>query len=78
VVGVTTTGSQAYKPLKEADLAGHLENGSKGHGDARGGTRSDRETKQADSETSLAQEDYALYEALNLLKGLTLFSPAGN
>jgi len=52
--------------IKEADLTGHLENdnGDSKKADAKG----DDKTKRLD----LAKEDYALYEALTLLKGLAL------
>jgi carboxyl-terminal processing protease len=50
--------------LKEADLSGHLENGN-----AR--KKPEGETTATDEE-SLASKDYALNEALNLLKGLTI------
>ncbi|MCW8918175.1 MAG: S41 family peptidase [Gammaproteobacteria bacterium] len=53
------------KVLKEADLSGHLENGTvkkRPQGDKEKGTE----------EESLASKDYALNEALNLLKGLTI------
>jgi carboxyl-terminal processing protease len=56
------------KPLKEADLSRHLENGDdeepNGAGDA---------PKKA--EKSLAESDFQLNEALNLLKGLYIMSP---
>ncbi len=55
----------AFEPIKEADLSGHLSNGN---GD--GKKKSDGEG--ADEKESLAQTDYQLYEALNLLKGLSL------
>ncbi len=57
----------SLKMLKEADLAGHLENGK------------DNSQKEADKPTAkktgeedkpLAETDYPLFEALNLLKGL--------
>jgi len=57
-------GEEQIGQVKEADLTGHLQNGD--------------EEEEADGagdknkEKSLANEDYALYEALNLLKGLTL------
>nr|VFK29876.1 MAG: carboxyl-terminal processing protease [Candidatus Kentron sp. MB]VFK33901.1 MAG: carboxyl-terminal processing protease [Candidatus Kentron sp. MB]VFK76504.1 MAG: carboxyl-terminal processing protease [Candidatus Kentron sp. MB] len=65
---VTSAKSEAYKPLKEVDLTGHLKNGS----------NKDRKSEPKildtkDPHTLLAQEDYMLYEALNLLKGLVLF-----
>jgi carboxyl-terminal processing protease len=59
--------------IKESDLTGHLRN-DKADGkpaeDAAGGTES---AKAADGD--LAQSDYQLYEALNLLKGMTLLHP---
>ncbi|MDH3935159.1 MAG: S41 family peptidase, partial [Gammaproteobacteria bacterium] len=54
------------EPLKEADLSRHLENGN--------GDNKDKSSKQQDEEEnkSLAADDYMLYEALNLLKGLVI------
>jgi len=56
------------EPLKEADLSGHLENGN--------GKRDKKADKQsADEEEDVAlspADDYMLYEALNLLKGLVI------
>ena len=56
------------KPLKEADLDGHLKNGN--------GTKKTKEGKEAinKDDKNLASKDYHLYEALNLLKGLHLLS----
>jgi carboxyl-terminal processing protease len=57
---------KSIEPLKEADLSRHLQNGN---GDAaKHGAKKDEETG---SET-LAQDDYQLYEALNMLKGLVI------
>jgi carboxyl-terminal processing protease len=55
----------AFEPIKEADLSGHLSNGN---GD--GKKKSDGTAN--DEKESLAHTDYQLYEALNLLKGLSL------
>ncbi|MDH3526733.1 MAG: S41 family peptidase [Gammaproteobacteria bacterium] len=56
------------QPLKESDLSGHLSNGN--------GTRLDEGEDGKDAaetkKESLAQSDYQLYEALNLLKGLAI------
>jgi carboxyl-terminal processing protease len=52
-----------FEPVKEADLSGHLSNGK-----ALEKTSADKE----DEEESLAESDYQLYEALNLLKGLAI------
>jgi carboxyl-terminal processing protease len=55
--------------LKEADLSKHLENGN--------GVKEDKKTeKPTTKEQPLAVSDYQLYEALNLLKGLTLLKEA--
>lgn len=53
--------------VKEADLEGHLENDNGDNGKA-----GDKDAKA--KRLSIANEDYALYEALNLLKGLYLLS----
>ena len=52
-------------PLKEADLQRHLDNGKSG-GKAR------KKKKDGDRPEELAKRDYQLYEALNILKGLSL------
>ncbi len=54
--------------VKEADLAGHLE-GESG--------AIDDEAQDASPARSLAEEDFGLYEALNLLKGLDILRQAG-
>ena len=55
-------------PLKEADLTHHLENGN--------GDKSDSDTDAGEDgdgkDKSLVKDDYMLYEALNLLKGLAI------
>ena len=57
--------------LKEADLAGHLEGESDGVEDESIGDAA------AAPKRSLAEEDFGLYEALNLLKGLDILRPTG-
>ena len=52
-------------PLSEADLSGHLDNGNGDDGKA---GDSDDENGNGD----LARSDYQLYEALNMLKGLSI------
>jgi carboxyl-terminal processing protease len=56
----------SFEPIKEADLSGHLSNGN--------GKKSAKESDENEEqeEESLAQSDYLLYEALNLLKGLSI------
>jgi carboxyl-terminal processing protease len=53
------------EPLKEADLSGHLENGN-------GENKSDKSSKKDADEEALATKDYQLYEALNILKGMSI------
>ena len=71
----------AAKPLpvarvKEADLSGHLDNGSKNK--EKKGTKTPAKEEQAEKEKqSLAQQDYELNEALNLLKGLYILKDRG-
>lgn len=65
---VTNGDKEPVGQVKEADLTGHLENGDE---DEENG---DSVTSKKDEKKNLANEDYALYEALNLLKGLTLLS----
>lgn len=60
---------RSIDPVKEADLSGHLSNGN--------GKKSKKSAKEKDEdkdeeEESLAEKDYQLYEALNLLKGLAI------
>ena len=59
----------ASQGVKEADLARHLESE-----DAEGDFEAARQARQAAGEVSLAQRDFALYEALNLLKGLHILN----
>jgi len=56
---------RSIDPIKEADLSRHLSNGK------------DKKSKKSaeegeEAEESLAETDYELYEALNLLKGLAI------
>jgi carboxyl-terminal processing protease len=61
--------SDADKPtvagIKEKDLSGHLENGNKKK-------KTKKDVKAKADKLSLAKQDSALYEALNLLKGMNL------
>jgi len=56
------------EPLKESDLTHHLKNGN--------GDKSDKDKGDAKDDSSkgksLVKDDYMLYEALNLLKGLVI------
>ncbi len=50
--------------IKEADLEGHLENG-----------QNKKESKKKASNSDLAKQDYQLFEALSLLKGIHILQP---
>ena len=59
--------------VKEADLARHLESGGESEG-AEEDDQSPSQARQAADGMPLAQRDFALYEALNLLKGLHILN----
>jgi carboxyl-terminal processing protease len=61
-----TRGEDSDRQLKEADLAGHLSNGSDEADSDEAGDSDAAEAEDA------AERDYALSEALNLLKGLSI------
>ncbi|MDH5184928.1 MAG: S41 family peptidase [Gammaproteobacteria bacterium] len=63
-VKVTAVDTQ-FDQIKERDLSGHLSNGSKVNSERKDG-------KESIKATNLASEDYPLFEALNLLKGLQM------
>jgi carboxyl-terminal processing protease len=62
---VTKREKGAEDGLKEADLAGHLEN--------KGTDKSDAKKDKPSVKLDIAGEDYQLQEALNLLKGISIF-----
>ena len=57
--------------VKEADLTGHLRNDGKTPADS-APVESPPDVRTIGADGDLAQSDYPLYEALNLLKGMTL------
>ena len=59
------------KRIKEADLKGTLSNPDKSE---EASTKPDSEESAEDKNKNLVYEDYALHEALSLLKGLTILS----
>ena len=59
-------------PLKEADLTHHLENGNGDKPDDGKDADNDGGKDDGSKEKSLVKDDYMLYEALNLLKGLVI------
>lgn len=60
------TVEKSLDPLKEADLSGHLDNGN-----GKDGKKGEKGGDSTDN-GGLAQSDYELYEALNMLKGLAI------
>jgi len=58
-----------FTPVKEADLSGHLQNGN-GKNKAAPGDAGNPADAEVDKDSLL--KDYALYEALNLLKGISI------
>lgn len=62
--------------IKEADLSGHLRN-SAAEKDKDKPQGKDKTAKEEVAPVSLAKTDYALYEALNMLKGLRILKATG-
>jgi carboxyl-terminal processing protease len=58
--------------LKERDLSRHLENGSAPPPEKKADDKKEVEKSDEERRASLAREDYAVYAALNLLKGLAI------
>jgi carboxyl-terminal processing protease len=65
-----TKGEESTTRLKEADLARHLANPEEN-----GNGKKKPKKKAADSKEEQGKDDYALSEALNLLKGLAILRP---
>jgi carboxyl-terminal processing protease len=74
-VKITEVEKPAVTSVKEADLSGHLSNPN---GEKPADKQDEGDTVEADvtqkSDKPLSTTDYQLYEALNLLKGLSIFS----
>ena len=66
-VKVSLLEDSGYTPVKEADLSGHLEN-----------SEVDEDESTAAVPKSLAADDYPVFQAITLLKGLSLWSSEGN
>ena len=77
-VKITKLDDPSIGSVKEADLSGHLSNPK--NGDSKDNkTKDDKKQSKKDSKKDkekqpLSSTDYQLYEALNLLKGLSIFS----
>ena len=68
-----TDGDNDSLSVKEADLAGRLDNPNKAKEDpAKKDQAKADDSKEQLSEAQIAQSDFALFEALNLLKGLAI------
>ncbi len=68
-----TRAEQGARRVKESDLAGHLDDGAES---GSGGATDSSAGADEDEDLPLAQRDYAIYEALNLLKGLSILRDA--
>lgn len=70
-IKLESLGELEFKPIKEIDLSQHLQNGDS--------TNKDNDDKASQpspkpQESNLGLRDYALHQALTLLKGLSIFS----
>ena len=61
-IQLDVTNDTDNEPIKEADLDGHLDNG----------VPENNIEKKGEKSSSLIETDYQLYEALNVLKGLSI------
>ncbi|MFP3874419.1 MAG: S41 family peptidase [Thiohalophilus sp.] len=76
-VTVAARTDEGLKPLREADLGGHLMNGSKedtqtDNGDGTTDNGDGADADKEDKDDTLVSDDYPVFEALNLLKGMDL------
>jgi carboxyl-terminal processing protease len=69
---VSTAEEPALERIKEADLTNHLGNGNGKKKNATKDKKKGDDKKDDEDRKSLASEDYQLYEALNLLKGMNI------
>lgn len=72
-VKVSKAEDNGFDRTKEKDLTGHLKNGN-----AEKKSKNKKGAKDTEDKLVLAKDDYALYEALNLLKGLDLVNALRN
>ncbi|MFW5447771.1 MAG: S41 family peptidase [Methylophagaceae bacterium] len=76
-VKITTLDAENFALLREQDLTKHLENGAaKIESEAMNSPEGDDDEKEDKEELPLAVTDYALSEALNLLKGINILVPS--
>ena len=70
-LAVTASAASEFKPVTESDLTGHLDNGNAKETD-KSATDATQPGGDQPAKEDLATEDYELYEALNILKGLAI------
>ncbi len=70
-IKISDISNKSPHSLKEADLSGHLTNGSQSKSKEEK-EAADEEASDADKRAKLAKQDYQLYEAVNMLKGLMI------
>ena len=63
---------KAPKTISEKDLTGHLSNPENGDEEKEDVSKTDDEPEEEENAEALSETDYQLFEALNLLKGLTI------
>lgn len=68
-IRVDSTVDTSTGQIKESDLSGHLDNGQD---DKEMSEENGKQKEKKEKEPSLAETDYQLYEALNVLKGLAI------
>ena len=73
-VQVSKKDDNGFKPTKEKDLSRHLKNGDFDEEE----NDDKKDSKEIKEKMVLAKDDYALYEALNLLKGLSVVKQLQN
>ncbi len=71
-IKISDVSNKPAHSLKEADLSGHLSNGRLSKDKKDSGSTDDEGESRADKRVKLAKQDYQLYEAVNMLKGLMI------
>lgn len=72
-IKVSSVNNKPAHSLKEADLSGHLSNGRQKNEEQKDSKANENEEQNhADKRAKLAKQDYQLYEAVNMLKGLMI------
>ena len=74
-LNISSVEEKFHGSMSEADLDGHLENDGNGNNGTKG---KDKKKKADNKESSLAEKDYELSAAVNLLKGVILYNENRN